>query len=91
MTSQKNNQQLRLFIPITVFVFLFLLFGAIGFVATSFDGNGGGSSNPKLDPDCWIAFFTYGGTMGAIGFLLTRYAGSIVKWWREPTDKQNQE
>ena len=91
MTSQKNNQQPRLFIPITVFVLLFLLFGAIGFVATSFDGNGGGTDKPILDPECWIAFFMYGGTMGAIGFLLTRYAGSIVKWWREPTDKQKPE
>jgi hypothetical protein len=91
MTSQKNNQQPRLFIPVTVFVLAFLLFGAVGFFAASFDGNGGGSGNPIVDPICWISFFLFGVPAGSVGFLLTRYAGSIIKWWREPTDKQNPE
>lgn len=89
MTSQKSNQP-RLMIALTVFVLLFLLFGAIGFVAASFDGNGGGSANPISDPICWISFFLYGGAAGSVGFLLTRYAGSIIKWWREPANEQKQ-
>ena len=56
MTSQKNHQKSGLFIPITVFILLFLLFGAIGFVSASFDGNGGGTDKPISDPACWFWF-----------------------------------
>jgi len=91
MTSQKNHQKSGLFIPITVFILLFLLFGAIGFVSASFDGNGGGTDKPISDPACWFWFFVFGGIMGFVGFVLTHYAGSIIKWWHEPGDKQKRE
>ncbi|HEY9870754.1 MAG TPA: hypothetical protein V6D08_16430 [Candidatus Obscuribacterales bacterium] len=83
-TEMEHKRGSRLFVPVLVFVLLFLLFGAIGFFATAEDFRG----SPPDYAMCWTYFFVYGGIAGTLGFLIARFAGSMTKWWREPVDKK---